>query len=225
MRMTQLNSKATPILLYLVMLLFSQIYLVHGQEEYSPAALTLTVFGDGAVHVTYSVAVNESTPRISISLFGRNLENVIVVDENNMLLDYSLNGSTMIVDALGAVEVEIEYEIVDLTNKTGRIWSLAIQAPCNFKVIFPTDTTVLDMSEMPMEIWSEEQRPILLMPAGAQRISYVIGAIVARTQVRDAIDNAEQTISSLQTEGLAVPEAEAMLAEAEQALERKAQEL
>lgn len=192
---------------------------VFAQEIYAPTTLNLTVYSDGVVHVSYVLNVNTSFPNVNFTLFGYNFEDLIVVDENDTFLDYTLDGPIINVDSLGASEVEVEYNTQDLTNKTGLIWTLAIDAPMAFTITFPLETTIVEVSQAPVEIRSEDQRPVLVMPPGPQNVSYVIGAVGPKGQASEAIDKAENVIAEMKAKGIILTEAEEELAEAKNAFE------
>ncbi|MFQ6085821.1 MAG: hypothetical protein ACE5OY_06125, partial [Candidatus Bathyarchaeia archaeon] len=143
-------------------------------QEPAPGNMTLTVYRDGYVHVFYALGVNVTLPTTTVALLSSNLENLLVTDQNGVPLDFSQIGSVLVIDTLGASQTLIEYDAPDLTNKTGRLWTLAVEAPCNFTIILPENSTVMDVSEVPIEIRSGDGHPILILPSGRQEISYLI---------------------------------------------------
>lgn len=207
-----------PLLIFSAILFLPSSF-VFAQEIYAPLSLSLTVYSDGVVSVSYVLNVNTSAPNLNFTLFGYNIEELIVVDENDTPLDYTLDGSIINVDSLGASEVVVDYNTPDLTSKTGLIWTLAIDAPMTFTITFPPETTIVEVSQAPVEIRGEDQRPILVMPLGPQNVSYVIGAVGTKGQAMESIDRTEKVISEMKARGIILTDAEEKLAGAKNALE------
>lgn len=109
-----------------------------------PTSLSLIIYNDGIVHISYTLSVNQSYPSINVTLFGSQYENIIVLDENNTLLDYQIEDTDIIIDSLGAETIELDYNALDLTNKTFGVWTISLQAPINFTITFPVNTTIID---------------------------------------------------------------------------------
>jgi len=56
--------------------------------------------------------VNETFQSISLPLLAASVENVMVVDENQTVLDYELDGVNLTVFSLGVQSVQVEYDTV-----------------------------------------------------------------------------------------------------------------
>jgi len=145
-------------------------------NAYTPENLNFTVYRDGVVHVQYGLAVNSTWPTITVPLFGSEFEDLTVVDENETVLSYTIYDSTMEIHTLGASRVSIEYDTQDLTTKDGSLWSFSANTPTDFAVKLPENSTVIDLTSIPTEIRIEDEYPILLMPAGDQKVTYILGA-------------------------------------------------
>ncbi|MCW3987880.1 MAG: hypothetical protein NWE87_06145 [Candidatus Bathyarchaeota archaeon] len=143
-------------------------------------------------------------------------ENLIVFDENGTFLDYSLDAPIIVVDSLGARSIRLEWDALDLTNKTSGIWALTIDAPITFKVTFPKNTTILDLSEIPLEIMFLDPA-ILIMPSNLQTISYVVGTITPKERARETLDTVAAIINNIKASGVNTAAAEALLLKAETA--------
>ncbi len=187
------------------------------EEPYTPENLKLIVYSDGTVHVRYIIGVSANLPNVTVKLFGLNFESLTVSDENNTLLDYTINKSTIEVDSLGANRIIIEYDTQDLTDKAGPIWTLTINSPINFTATFPSEAVIIELSQAPLGIGSEGQRLTLTMPAGTQRISYIISTTGAKAEAEQAIAEAEQVISSIKAKGIVLTDAEEKILQAKTA--------
>jgi uncharacterized membrane protein len=181
----------------------------------TPTSLSLTIYSDGVVHTSYLLTVNQSHPSINVTLFGSQYENIIIRDENGSLLDYQLENSIMTVDTLGADTIQCEFDVLDLTNKTLGVWILSIHAPINFTVTFPINTTIIDLSSIPLEILSQNQQTILIMPEGSQMISYIVASFTPEEEVRELLDLIHTIIATLQSKGIDTSRADELIQQAE----------
>jgi uncharacterized membrane protein len=175
------------------------------------------VYSDGIIHVSYTLAVDQIVPSVNVTLFGLLYENLIVVDENNTFLDYSLFAPTIVVDSLGARSIRLEWDALDLTNKTSGIWALTIDAPITFTVTFPKNTTILDLSDFPTEITFIDQQIIVTMPSNLQTISYIVGTITPKERARETLDTVAAIINNIKASGVNTAAAEVLLLTAETA--------
>lgn len=165
----------------LTALLFFTILLIPSatiaqNDTYTQASLDFTVYRDGVTHTRYILIVNSTWPTITVPLFGSEFEDLTVVDENETVLSYTIYGSAMEIDTLGASRVSIEYDTQALTTKEGSLWSFSVNAPTDFAVKLPENSTVIDITSIPTEIRIEDGGPVLLMPAGDQKVTYILGA-------------------------------------------------
>ncbi|MEE9509440.1 MAG: hypothetical protein V3V81_02995 [Candidatus Bathyarchaeia archaeon] len=189
---------------------------VFSQVTSTPTTLSLLVYSDGIIHVSYTLAVGQIVPSVNVTLFGLMYENLIVFDENGTFLDYSLDAPIIVVDSLGARSIRLEWDALDLTNKTSGIWAMTIDAPITFEVTFPKNTTILDLSEIPLEIMFLDPA-ILIMPSNLQTISYVVGTITPKERARETLDTVAAIINNIKASGVNTAAAEALLLKAETA--------
>ena len=71
---------------------------VVAQSLFEVESIDLTVYRDGLVHVTQTLIVNELTPEVTLPLLSSSIENVIVLDENQMPVDYEINNRLFAAD-------------------------------------------------------------------------------------------------------------------------------
>jgi len=150
------------------------------QEYATWESLTLTVFSDGFVLVNYKLLVNQSSPTINVTLLGETFEDLIVVDENGLPLDYFLIKEKMVVYTLGANNTRITYFTQDLTSKIGGYWTLIVDVPTNATLELPIEASVISLNVVPITIESSDSQITLIMPAGSIDITYVISRQLSR---------------------------------------------
>jgi uncharacterized membrane protein len=137
-------------------------------------SMNLIVYRDGLVHVTQTLFVNELSPQVTTPLLSSSIENVIVLDENEMAVDYEIIGGNLTVFTLGAERVLVEYDTISLTKKDSEVWTLVADNPYNLTVSLPQNATVIFLSEMPKAIDTSDTGITLSLYPGYWEISYVV---------------------------------------------------
>ncbi|MFQ6081136.1 MAG: carboxypeptidase regulatory-like domain-containing protein [Candidatus Bathyarchaeia archaeon] len=160
-----------------LMLVCLPVVSVVSGQEYHIDSMELTVYRDGLVQVAQAMTVNETYPVITVSLLASAVENVLVVDENNLVLDYEIRGSNMTVYSLGARRVVIEYDTVTLTRKEAGVWTLALSTPYNLTVLLPRESTIMYLNQVPTAISTLDNRTVLRLFPGQWEISYALPII------------------------------------------------
>ena len=115
-KVTWLGKRAGAILGALLLLLASQFSstLVSANGAVTSETLTLTVFLDGFVQVNHELELNQTYPSVNVSLLGEVHEELLVVDEQNLPLDYALADGEAIIYSLGASQIQLSYFTPDL---------------------------------------------------------------------------------------------------------------
>jgi len=144
------------------------------ESEFRVESVTLTLYRDGLVHVTQIVHVNETAPEITLPLLSFSVSNLLVVDENETVLDYEIDGSNITVFTLGATMATLEYDTVSLTSMESGVWTLSLKSPYNLTVILPEDAEVIFFNEVPASIDTEDSRITISLFPGMWEISYVL---------------------------------------------------
>ena len=157
----------------ILMLIFPQVVSA-SEQGYRIDSVELTVYRDGLVHVTQALIVNETFPSVTLRLLTSSIENVIVVDENETVLDYEVEGSNMTVFTLGARRALLEYDTISLTEKEAGVWTLFLENPYDLTVYLPEESTIIYLNEMPTSIDTEGERILLSLFPGEWEISYVL---------------------------------------------------
>ena len=104
--------------------------LVKGSQKYEITGLSCLVYPDGSAKIEYGIDVDPVVARLSMDLLGKDYDDLIAIDNEGLLLDYSLDKNTMTIDSLGSYLINISYFTTSLTNKTGSLWAMRIISPC-----------------------------------------------------------------------------------------------
>jgi uncharacterized membrane protein len=184
-------------------------------QEPTPETLLLTVYVDGFVFVDYTLQVDPTSPTQNITVFGQILEELIVIDNDGLPLDYSINGSVLNIDSLGANRIDITYLTQDLTSKDGRYWTLTIDAPISTQITTAEETAIISFNKVPELIETNDNKVTVIMDAGIIEITYVIGVVGTQEHAQIVLQDAEQTITAIKNHGIIITEAEAKLQEAQ----------
>jgi uncharacterized membrane protein len=137
-------------------------------------ALDLTVYRDGLVHVTQKIIVDELSPQIILPLLSPSIENVLVLDDNQLAVDYEIEGSNLTILTLGSEIIAVEYDTISLTKKEAEVWTFIADFSYNLTVFLPQNSTVIYLNKMPTAIDTSGTGIALTLYAGYWEISYVV---------------------------------------------------
>jgi uncharacterized membrane protein len=147
---------------------------VAAQSLFTVEAVNLIVYRDGLVHVTQTLIVDELAPEITLPLLSSSIENVLVLDENQMAVDYERKEDNLTVFTLGAKRVSVEYDTIALTRKEAEVWTLVADNPFNLSVFLPQNSTVIYLNMMPTAIDTSGTAIKLSLYPGQWEISYIL---------------------------------------------------
>lgn len=207
--------------LAVLILAFSLIIPRADAENYTQEDLTFNIYSDGYVSVIYTVKVDPTVESINLTLFGSEFQYLIVEDQDGLPLDFSLNNGTVTVFSLGAMLVRFSYETFDLTSKSYNIWTFYVQTLIPTSILLPENSTVVGLNILPTSIESLNGHPMITMPPGSIRISYILSVIGSKENSLSAIKDAEQTIISYKEKGINVVQAETTLQLAKDAYSKR----
>jgi uncharacterized membrane protein len=140
----------------------------------TPRALTFIVYADGYVSVEYHLDVNKTYPIINVTLFGETFNNLLVVDEHQLPLEFFQDNDTVSISTLGSEQLLITYFTSSLTSKTGLVWSFTVEIPVNATITLPYHASIVDLSDIPYLIEGQDGEVTLVMPEGFVEISYIL---------------------------------------------------
>jgi len=158
----------------LMLISFATATTVAAQSLFEVESLDITVYRDGLVHVAQTLIVNELAPEVTLRLLSVSAENLIVLDENQLVVDYEINGGNLTVFTLGAERVLVEYDTVTLTKKEAEVWTLVADNPYTSMVFLPQNATVIYLNNMPTAIDTGSSGIKLSLYPGQWEISYVL---------------------------------------------------
>jgi uncharacterized membrane protein len=147
---------------------------VAAQSLFEVESIDINVYRDGVVHVTQTLTVDELAPEITVALLSHSVENLIVVDENQLVVDYEITGTDLTVFTLGAERAVIEYDTAALTSKEAEVWTLIADNPYTTSVFLPQNSTIIYLNMMPTAIDTSGTGIKLSLYPGEWEISYVV---------------------------------------------------
>ncbi|MEM2739366.1 MAG: MarR family transcriptional regulator [Candidatus Bathyarchaeia archaeon] len=192
--------------------------------EYRVEGLDFIVYGDGVVSVRMRLTVDEVYPVITVKLPSSSADNLIVVSSIGELLSYTLEDSNLTIETLGVAGLTVEYETAELTYKDGALWGFRVDAPVNFTVTLPPNSTIVSLSSIPMRVSTLPNGGIAIaMPSGLQYIEYISALYDPASKTLEAIARALESIEEAESEGRieGLEEARRLLSEAVNLLSRR----
>ena len=197
----------------ILLLLSHSISLVEGQTYYTPLELSFKVDPDGYVTVDLYAEVDPTMPRLNVFLFGSQYLDIFVWDQDGLPLDKSPIEGGLVIDTLGAIYILVSYVTPDLTSKEGQIWTFKVSTPIPTSISLPKGATYVPGNILPLTIMETDGSIILTMPEGDLEVSYtwVIGT---KEHASAVIKDAEDTIETINAEGIKTTEADSLLQQA-----------
>lgn len=99
---------------------------------------------------------------------------MVVLDENQLAVDYQLDEKNLVIYSLGASRVQVEYDTNSLTSKENEVWTLILDNPYSLTVFFPENSTVVYLSSVPTVINTTDNEISLCVNSGQWEISYLL---------------------------------------------------
>ena len=159
---------------FVLFILFLSVTVATADEtEFQVESTNLQLYRDGLVRVTQTLIVNDTVPAVTLPLLNSSVNNFIVLDENQTVLDYDVDGINLTVLTLGTTSVSLQYDTVSLTKKDFDMWSLIVDTPYNLTVQLPEESTVVYLNEMPTSIDTEGNKITLSLFPSQWEISYI----------------------------------------------------
>ena len=140
-----------------------------GQSISYPQSTNVTFYRDGLAHCTQQFSIDALVPEITVPLLSESPQNILLIDENSTAVDYKLTGNNLTVYTLGASELLVEYDTIQLTSKEAEVWTLLTQYPYNMTIFLPVNSTVVYLSEIPLAIETMEGAITMDLTAGIGR--------------------------------------------------------
>jgi len=142
--------------------------------QFEVETTTIRVYRDGLTHVTQTLNVDDLLTEIDLPLLSSPVENLIVLDEKQLAVDYKQNVSNLTVFTLGASRVSVEYDTIALTNKKADVWTLILNQPYNLTVSLPKNSTIIYLNQVPTTIVTAGEELFLSLYPGEWELSYIV---------------------------------------------------
>jgi len=159
--------------LILTIILLSATVAAADETGFQVESTDLQIYRDGLVRVTQTLTVNETFPMVTFTLLSSLVDNFIVLDENQTVLDYEIDGVNLTVFTLGATNVSVQYDTHSLTMKDAAEWTFLVDSPYNITAILPKESTIIYLSEAPASINTDRNTITLYLFANQWEISYI----------------------------------------------------
>ncbi len=163
-----------PRALFTILLVSALTATVLAEPDFTVETMTITVYRDGLTHIEQTLTVDELLPEIDVPLLASSVENLIILDENQLAVDYQTNPANLTVFTLGAAIVTIEYDTIILTSKEADLWTLKFNNPYNLTLFLPKNSTVVYLNQVPNTINMTGDGLSLSLNPGQWEISYVV---------------------------------------------------
>ncbi|UCD45593.1 MAG: hypothetical protein JSV27_03660 [Candidatus Bathyarchaeota archaeon] len=189
------------------------------EEYYTPLNLFFNVYSNGVTEVVYVLETDPTMVTIEIPLFGKQIDNLVIQDDEGLFLDSSPTPSGISVDTLGSTDINITYRTSSLTAKSELIWTFNVSAPILSTIRLPLGAIIFDISDIPTDLRTVEGRQYVTMNAGEISLFYIINLPDIMEEAVAELRDAESYIAQVGAQGIIVVEAEALLEQAQDAFE------
>jgi len=115
------------LVLFAVVLAAIIVFAATVQSGTSIDSTDVRIYRDGQVHVTQTLTLDSDAPQAQSTLLCVDVENLVVLDENQLPIDYDLDGENLLIYSFGASKAQIEYE-TNTCNQTAITERQRIQA-------------------------------------------------------------------------------------------------
>jgi uncharacterized membrane protein len=162
------------VIVIVVLVALLLVYSAVVQSTVGISSTNLRVYRDGLVRVEQKLAIDELSPQVSVTLLSDKVENLVVIDDNQLTVDYQFSDKNLVIYSLGATQVDVTYDVNTLTSKENEVWTLLLDAPYSLNVCFPVNSTIVYLSSTPNEIDTASSPLSLSLGSGQWEISYVL---------------------------------------------------
>ena len=147
---------------------------VMGQSRFEVEYMDLTIYRDGLVNVKQKLLVNDFFPEVSLQILSPMIENLVVLDQDHVPVDYLTKEDNVTIFTLGAESVNVEYDTIALTMKEAEVWTLITDNPYNATILLPQNSTVIYLNNVPAAIDTTGSEIKLSLNPGRWEVSYVV---------------------------------------------------
>jgi uncharacterized membrane protein len=206
------NKLRNKLKIFLLFLILTQTTIVKATTN--PHEIMVSIQSDGVTSLDYQFQAEITSLETNITLIGKSYQDLFIINEDGLPLDFEEFSEYITVFSLGSNLINVSYVTAELTSKTNVIWSLNITIPISSKIVLPNDSTIINLNVFPLEIKTDNEKTILIMPAGNVVVEYILDILDSKSIAEEAIHNAEEKVQSAKNKGVIVTEAEILLGEA-----------
>jgi uncharacterized membrane protein len=149
----------------------------------SPRNLDLIIYPDGTTHVSTEIDVNPLSIDYELNLFGSTIDNFVAINENGFLLNHEIRGNSVFIETFASSIITVEYDIHDLVSKQSRVWTFNLDAPSDFTLLFPKNSAIIGMTNLPIDMQLINDQNQLTLSSGETEINYLFSTPIITVPV------------------------------------------
>ena len=163
----------------------------------SPRDLDLIIYPDGSTHISTEIDVDPFLTDYEVDLFGSTVDNLVVLGDDGFLLDVDVMDGTALIQTFGSSVITIEYDIHDLVSKQGRLWTFSLDSPSDFTLLFPKNSAIVGMTNLPlnMEIINEQNQ--LTLSSGSTEIDYFFSTNTISNTTEEIVNEEDNSLNTI----------------------------
>ena len=168
------------------------------QSSFStPRDLDLIIYPDGSTHISTEIDVDPFLTDYEVDLFGSTIDNLVVLGDDGFLLDVDVMDGTALIQTFGSSVITIEYDIHDLVSKQGRLWTFSLDSPSDFTLLFPKNSAIVGMTNLPlnMEIINEQNQ--LTLSSGSTEIDYFFSTNTISNTTEEIVNEEDNSLNTI----------------------------
>ena len=171
-----------------VLLTLLLVYSAAVQSTVNITSTNLRVYRDGLVHVEQRLLIDEFSPQASATLLSDRVENLIILDQDELAVDYEFTDKNLVIYSLGATQVNVEYDVNTLTSKENEVWTLLLNSPYGLSVCFPINSSIVYLNGSPTSIDTAGSQLSLSLGSGNWEISYILSLVAGDEDIPSPTD-------------------------------------
>ena len=139
-------------------------------DQACQASARIDIAGDLTVIAVYNVT---SAPT-ELVVPARPPVGYFAVENRSVGLPADFNGTDLVVAVDSPGIVNVTYVSLQATSKEGALWEANFTMPCEGPVYLPSGSTPIYVSPLPLQAYTYNGSPVLVMPAGPLTIDYMV---------------------------------------------------
>jgi uncharacterized membrane protein len=153
------------------------VYASSVQSSTIISSTNLSVYRDGVVHVEQTLEIGALAPEATVTLLSEKIENLLILDEKQLAVDYQLIDNDLLIYSFGAEQVDLEYDVNTLTSKKNEVWTLLLDCPYSLNIVFPINSSIVYLNDTPTSIDTSNSQLHLSVDPGQWEISYLLSIV------------------------------------------------